>query len=200
MAKDLYEILGIDEGASPEEVRRAYKRLAQQHHPDREKGDPEEFEQVRSAFAVLGDAQRRARYDAGGATAEPPNIEAMATQMLAQLFSQVVDNEEVVDVMATVRQHIEQEYSNFQENQAVIQRKLKLLDKRQKRMTAKTENNLFDGVVSDKKRAHENALSNLSHNIEINRQVNKMLDDYEYDPEDAEIKHAVFTSATFQAW
>ncbi|MFQ5896077.1 MAG: DnaJ domain-containing protein [Nitrospinota bacterium] len=65
--KDYYEVLGLPEGASQEEVKRAYRRLALLHHPDRNPGDPEaaeRFKGISEASGVLLDPQRRARYDA----------------------------------------------------------------------------------------------------------------------------------------
>jgi curved DNA-binding protein CbpA len=65
--RDYYAILGVDETASEEEIKRAYRRLALQHHPDRNPGDrraEERFKQVSEAYAVLMDPGRRRDYDA----------------------------------------------------------------------------------------------------------------------------------------
>lgn len=64
--KDLYAILGLDEKAGPEELRRAYLALAVKYHPDRNAGDPEaeeRFKDVSQAYAVLSDPAARARYE-----------------------------------------------------------------------------------------------------------------------------------------
>jgi curved DNA-binding protein len=69
-AKDYYATLGVTRDASPEEIKKAYRRLAMQHHPDRNAGDPkaeEKFKEVSEAYAVLGDAQKRKQYDMFGA-------------------------------------------------------------------------------------------------------------------------------------
>ncbi len=69
----LYERLGVDKSASVEEIRRAYKDLAKQKHPDRG-GNPEEFKQIQEAHEILTDEQRRRMYDLTGSTNEqgPP--------------------------------------------------------------------------------------------------------------------------------
>jgi len=67
--KDYYETLGIDRNASPEEIKKAYHRLAVQYHPDKNPGDrqaEERFKDVSEAYQVLSDAQKRAQYDRFG--------------------------------------------------------------------------------------------------------------------------------------
>ena len=74
--KDPYDILGVDRQATPAEIKRAYRRLAKEHHPDRNPNNEQaeqRFKEVQAAYEVLGDAERRAQYDqfgAGGPTPE----------------------------------------------------------------------------------------------------------------------------------
>lgn len=60
--KDLYATLGIQRTATPEEIKRAYRRLASQHHPDKG-GDTARFQEIEEAYRVLSDPQQRAHYD-----------------------------------------------------------------------------------------------------------------------------------------
>lgn len=60
--KDYYSILGVARGATDDEIKRAYRRLASQHHPDKG-GDKERFQEVQEAYSVLGDANKRQQYD-----------------------------------------------------------------------------------------------------------------------------------------
>lgn len=72
-SKDYYAVLGVERGASDEEIKRAYRRLARKHHPDANPGDPtaeERFKEIGEAYSVLSDPQRRAAYDQFG-TADP---------------------------------------------------------------------------------------------------------------------------------
>lgn len=65
--KDYYAILGVSEHATEEELRRAYRRLALMHHPDKNPGDPragERFKEISEAYAVLMDQCKRRQYDA----------------------------------------------------------------------------------------------------------------------------------------
>lgn len=67
--RDYYEVLGVVRTATTEEIKRAYKRLAIEHHPDRNQDDPsaeERFKECSEAYAVLSDEDKRARYDRMG--------------------------------------------------------------------------------------------------------------------------------------
>jgi molecular chaperone DnaJ len=67
MAKrDYYEVLGISKGASADEVKKAFRRLAIQYHPDKDGGDETKFKEVNEAYEVLKDQSKRQRYDQFG--------------------------------------------------------------------------------------------------------------------------------------
>lgn len=68
MAKSLYETLGVNEGATPEEIKKAYRKLARKYHPDinKEAEAQEKFKEINAAYEVLSDAQKKAQYDQYG--------------------------------------------------------------------------------------------------------------------------------------
>ncbi len=64
--KDFYKILGVAENASNEEIKKAYRKLAKQYHPDANPNDPaaaERFKEISEAYSVLSDSKRRSQYD-----------------------------------------------------------------------------------------------------------------------------------------
>lgn len=112
MPRDFYETLGVKREASDEEIRRAYRKLARQYHPDRNPGDKQaeaRFKEIQAAYDVLSDKTKRAQYDRfgaagmeegfGGARGGPnpytfrwgsggPGAEGMAPDEAADLFRQ----------------------------------------------------------------------------------------------------------------
>ena len=74
--RDYYEVLGLAKGASDDEIKKAYRKLAKQYHPDLHPGDAEceaNFKELNEAYEILSDADKRAKYDQFGHAAFDPN-------------------------------------------------------------------------------------------------------------------------------
>lgn len=72
-AKDYYGIIGVAPGASEEEIKSAYRRMAKKYHPDAHPGDREcerKFREINEAYGVLGDSEKRKKYDADSGRAK----------------------------------------------------------------------------------------------------------------------------------
>src|SRR5690242_17315626 len=107
-SKDYYKILGLTPAATPAEVKKAYRKLAFEHHPDRNPGDPQaaaRFIEITEAYETLYDPNRRRVYDrtykpsAGpkhgtGAAPPPPSVPAVSTLLKA-----------LEDIWAAIRRH-----------------------------------------------------------------------------------------------
>lgn len=66
MSKDYYKTLGVEKGASQEEIKKAFRKLAHQHHPDKTGGDETKFKEINEAYQVLGNEEKRKQYDQFG--------------------------------------------------------------------------------------------------------------------------------------
>src|SRR3990167_8668432 len=69
MAKDYYQMLGVPRGASEEEIKQAFRKLAHKFHPDKPGGDAEKFKEANEAYQILRDAKKRTQYDQFGSAA-----------------------------------------------------------------------------------------------------------------------------------
>src|SRR5262245_38359099 len=74
MPRDHYEVLGISKSATPEEISKAYRKLARQHHPDRNPGDKgaeARFKEIQNAYDTLSDPKKKSMYDQFGTDVPP---------------------------------------------------------------------------------------------------------------------------------
>jgi molecular chaperone DnaJ len=96
MKRDYYEILGVSKTASADEIKKAYRKVAMQYHPDRNPGDKaaeDKFKEAAEAYEVLSDADKRAKYDRFGHQAFAPGAGGFSggTGNMEDIFSQFGD-------------------------------------------------------------------------------------------------------------
>lgn len=92
--RDYYEILGVGKSASAEEVKKAYRKVAMQYHPDRNPGDKaaeEKFKEAAEAYEVLSDAEKKAQYDRFGHAGVSGNGRGGHSANMDDIFSQFGD-------------------------------------------------------------------------------------------------------------
>ena len=95
--RDYYEVLGVQKGASDDEIKKAYRACAKKYHPDLHPGDKEcedKFKEVNEAYEVLSDSDKKARYDQFGHAGVDPNYGAGAGGAGSQ-FGQGIDIDDI---------------------------------------------------------------------------------------------------------
>ncbi len=94
MAKDYYNILGIQKNASDEEIKKAYKKLAIKYHPDKNKGNKiaeEKFKEINEAYEILSSPDKKRNYDALGSTNFNENNDHFEREFNSSRFSNFED-------------------------------------------------------------------------------------------------------------
>src|SRR4028118_942002 len=92
--RDYYEILGVSKSASADEIKKAYRKVAMQYHPDRNPGDKaaeEKFKEAAEAYEVLSDADKKAQYDRFGHGGVSGNGRGNGNPNMDDIFSQFGD-------------------------------------------------------------------------------------------------------------
>lgn len=130
---DPYEVLGIPNDASQDDVKRAYRKLALKWHPDRNPDDQaraeREFKQISKAYAVLSDPQQRAMYDRfgnlgdqdGPSAGHPQHGRPMTREEAAELFKQMFGNKPIHEIIKDVEEAAEMQNVQMAAQEAQLQ-------------------------------------------------------------------------------
>lgn len=186
MNPDLYETLGIDRTASPDEIKRAYRGKAAQTHPDRG-GDADQFAEVNRAYLVLYDPAKRAKYDAlGDADTTPDDELGKAVAIVIGAFDQAIVEAvqrgvENVDIVALARQSIRKDISEGEQANASLREAIKRTKKVSHRLRFSGTGENFLGRSLDQRiaRDEQNIVGN-NERLALLRRALGMVDQYVY--------------------
>lgn len=196
---DHYEELGVGKDATPEEIKRAFRRKAAKHHPDRG-GDTEKFQALSVACDVLTDPQRRAAYDATG---EDLNALDRAKKVRAEVAGafmaalEQIDEVERTNPLDSVRRFI---FKAVTQNQSTIGRlkakvkKLKLVAKRIKRKSSADDpigQHLAGEIATT-----EAQIIFVGSQIELQNEMMALVEDYTYAMDPVERSPGAFSFLT----
>lgn len=144
---DLYWILDVSEDCTDEELRKAYKRLAGIHHPDKETGDEVTFKLIKQAYDVLSDPASRALYDETGSITTQQES-GTARDFIMQGVNAIINQEGVdlehIDLVETIRVSIVNDKHNCEMVIAKVERKLNKFKKHKKRAKSKLISSVFE--------------------------------------------------------
>jgi len=161
---NLYDVLGVTKEATDDEIKQAYKALAQKHHPDKPNGDREKFENAKSAYEILSDKLRREQYDATGDVKTNYMDEETLRKMrcftfLSGLLEQIVNKDDIdlakVNILIIMLNIVS---SNKASNEKAVLRFTELSNRRKeviKRLNRSIESKEEDYFVSMLTRANE---------------------------------------------
>lgn len=193
-----YEVLGVAADAGAAEIKAAYRRLAQEHHPDREGGDAEKFKAVKEAYELLSDPVRRKLYDDSGDMDSADlreQAEAGIIELILQAIDKLPDYPTTDDVLDTAKKKV-QEIKRHNEKQITKQQTSIAKYRTQRaRFTRKTEsepNFILDAI--DKRIAGcESAVVQHKRVITISDLSIDILNDFDYDAFRGTALRGIFT-------
>ena len=142
-----YEELGVERGATPDEIRKAYKLAAHATHPDREGGDEDLFKKASAAYEILRDPVKREYYDRTGDS--DANLMDNADRMVMDAFSATIERGFRGDIVEEVSRIIDQLQQQKQEQLSEITTEIEKLSRMANRVKAKGRN-LYQQLIESK--------------------------------------------------
>lgn len=175
-----YDTLGLKPDASPEDIKRAFRRAASAAHPDRDGGSTEGMQAVNKAFDVLGDPARRERYDRTGLD-DRTDIEKQAHDLLVQTFDRALKGD--VDPVRAAAKHLAVLRENIAQSRAGIEAEQVRLKRRSGKTKVKKGDNLVQMLIDRKLLELDRQHAQACEAMEIHAKAVAMLDSYEGEPE-----------------
>ena len=177
---DYYETLGVAKSATFDEIKASYRKKAQENHPDKG-GNLEDFQRIQAAYAVLGDPEKRAKYDTGGDLNEP-SLRQKAVQYLVAAFNGVMglDITEHFDLVGTIRKHVEVEFDKANGHLSMLQRERRKVGVVRKRLHSDGDRVLME-VIRAKRRDLWRAYRATQGSIVVIEAAGEILGDYSFD-------------------
>ena len=186
MTEDLYAILGVERTASKDEIKKAFRRKMKAAHPDREGGDTEEAARLNRAWDVLGDDEKRKRYDETGTVASSagePTLDDKAHQCLAAAFAQMLADEIELpaheDPLERLIKAMKASLKQYEFELKVIDSCLKKLEQKQGRVKfTGTGPDVWNGVIEDRRKKYEANRLKYKEGIEVTERSLEIIKDY----------------------
>jgi curved DNA-binding protein CbpA len=202
VAVSLYDDLDAGKEWPAHLIKSAYRRLAAKHHPDKG-GDVEKFKAIQKAYDILGDPEKRARYDESGETNEPNSIHHQAMHNLAGLVLSVVD--EAQDITTTpvknlmlkvVQMNVTQIEEEIEQRQNKIEKRNEAIKRFEMKNAGVENDNVISSLLQGDIKAMERAIEEARQNIEVLMEMTRILGDYEYKTEKQSIAYPKFEKPT----
>lgn len=198
---NLYDTLGVGPDASADAIKSAYRRLAQQYHPDKSTGNAEKFKAVQYAYEVLSDPERKAGYDRTGADPKAEadlmaqSVNSEATRVfLAHLNTAIEDGRDIdtVDILAQARTELHAHLVFNQQAQRTLGERMYEVKKAMRRLKRKGgDGGLLKEALLQRHKDLEAERTKATQSQELCRRVLDLYAEYEY-----EVEQATFTVTT----
>lgn len=178
----LYDDLGLPKGASGDEVKKAYRKAAHKMHPDKG-GDVEKFQVVQHAYDVLGDAEKKKKYDRTGVDGQEISIKGAAMQNLCGMILQMVEQSEPgkMDIMKNAHNATLEAQRKMLEHIKLVEKKIKKYEAQLKRFRYKGKSDDFiSSALSQQILNCKNNIEDTKKAKQVNDEMFRLLKEYEY--------------------
>lgn len=183
MTKNLYDTLGVDKRSSKEDIKKAYRKKANEHHPDKG-GDGDKMAEITKAYSVLGDENKRSRYDSTGETEATP-FDRKFQEFIQKFLMHLVEttNVDSTDIISKLEEIAVANIKGTEAHKKELNEKLRKLNVVVMRLEAKGEDRIgviVNGNIDVLKRE----IATADEHLEFMNQVLECLDGYmyNYDP------------------
>ena len=204
--KRLYNVLDIEETASKEEIKKAYRKRARETHPDTNKGKEEEFIDVNKAYLVLADDLKRSKYDQTGQEDFRDNISERAMGLLSQLFTDTIAqcNEELfyIDIMKVIKDTIVAMEQNQKKIKEEGQKRISFLEKLLPKIKNKGDKPVFESVIQKLIQGTKMKIAQIEDEEKVGELALLLLQNYSFETLEREVSFIkrgtmTFTNHTF---
>lgn len=184
--RDLYEILGVSAGASPDELKQAWRALSRQYHPDRKGGSADRMAEVNEAYRILRDPSLRAEYDEKGKVgvkSAPLSRDAQAVQVLVGVLHTFDHISHPAKKMAAIKEQAEKMAAVTAKELLKLNQNLQLAERRVKKESGLWESssdqpNVFDLALQIKVENLKKEIESIEASIEGLRALIALLGTY----------------------
>lgn len=177
-----YETLGVAPDASPEDIKRAYRKKSAKHHPDRPSGSTEAQAKVNEAYACLSDPVRRLGYDQTGRDpAKGPSLDDVAEHALQTLIARILEDEPDGDLVQLLDKHITDSVRSIRADKAAHEKRVARLSKQLDRVVRKSTGgeSLFNRVLRDQIKQAEAGIEKAQQLLEVSERSLQILREHE---------------------
>lgn len=203
MSDDPYKILGVHRNATPKEIKAAYKRAANAHHPDKSNGNGDVFVEIKLAYEVLINTERRNLYDKTGVyerNQKGNHTREVMVKLFLLVMGQGLDvvHENILNRMrTTAREKIKEIDAGDKE----LLREGDRLDEAMARLSNPNGENILEAVIKSKLDVINEAIDSNAAERQTVLDVLEMIDDYEYHPDEVEkITNDDVTNSAFNTY
>lgn len=185
--KDLYEVLGVGKNASKKEIKKAFRRMANKYHPDKNPGNPEKFIEATKAYRVLSDNEKREQYDRDGSIPEDLNVDSSAWGILCGHLIRLVSNSfvnlERTDIVFEITNSCIVEKKKVKKDLSDIDRCISRFEFVKKNLKSKKGSNILSMSISNELNKLKEIRIVTKRRLSYVERALELLENYEYNVE-----------------